>query len=92
MVAARRLAAELGLDRSAPVTNLVFMGMGEPLANMGAVLRSLPILTHAQGLHFSHNKARPRPPRLSLFSVFKIQSCIGALSHEALHRIPILAA
>jgi 23S rRNA (adenine2503-C2)-methyltransferase len=55
-VEARRIAQELGLDRTAPVTNIVFMGMGEPLANFGPVLQSLPILTHHLGLHFSHNK------------------------------------
>lgn len=62
MVAARRLAYETGLDKTAPITNIVFMGMGEPLANLPAVLRSLPILTHALGLHFSHNKARAPAP------------------------------
>jgi len=31
------------------VTNIVFMGMGEPLANYGATLRAVATLNHAQG-------------------------------------------
>jgi 23S rRNA (adenine2503-C2)-methyltransferase len=37
-------------------TNLVFMGMGEPLDNLQAVLQSIEIFTDTQGLQFSHNK------------------------------------
>ncbi len=33
-----------------PVTNVVFMGMGEPLANYDATVRALRLLTHAEGL------------------------------------------
>src|SRR5690606_10922322 len=33
-----------------PVTNVVYMGMGEPLANRGAVLPSLTLLNRAYGL------------------------------------------
>lgn len=33
-----------------PITNVVFMGMGEPLANLDAVEKSLDILTRPQGL------------------------------------------
>jgi 23S rRNA (adenine2503-C2)-methyltransferase len=34
-----------------PVTNVVFMGMGEPLANYDETLRAIRLLTHARGLH-----------------------------------------
>jgi 23S rRNA (adenine2503-C2)-methyltransferase len=34
-----------------PVTNVVFMGMGEPLANYEETLRAIRLLTHPQGLH-----------------------------------------
>jgi 23S rRNA (adenine2503-C2)-methyltransferase len=34
-----------------PVTNVVFMGMGEPLANYDETLRAIRLLTHPQGLH-----------------------------------------
>jgi 23S rRNA (adenine2503-C2)-methyltransferase len=39
-------------DRERPVTNLVYMGMGEPLHNYDAVLASLRILTDEQGLGY----------------------------------------
>ncbi|MCI5147877.1 MAG: 23S rRNA (adenine(2503)-C(2))-methyltransferase RlmN [Candidatus Electrothrix sp. MAN1_4] len=35
------------------VTNIVFMGMGEPLANMGNLLASLSLLTEQRGLDFA---------------------------------------
>lgn len=34
-----------------PVTNVVFMGMGEPLANYDQTLRAIRLLTHPDGLH-----------------------------------------
>jgi len=40
------------LDRPM-IRNLVFMGMGEPLLNLAEVLRSLSMLNHEKGLHFS---------------------------------------
>jgi 23S rRNA (adenine2503-C2)-methyltransferase len=42
----------LRFSRSAqPVTNVVFMGMGEPLANYTETLRAIRLLTHPLGLH-----------------------------------------
>ena len=38
------------------ITNLVFMGMGEPLDNVDNVICSLEIITDEAGLNFSHNK------------------------------------
>lgn len=38
------------------LTNIVFMGMGEPLANYGPVLRAINNLTADDGLGFSHRK------------------------------------
>jgi 23S rRNA (adenine2503-C2)-methyltransferase len=40
----------------ARVTNLVLMGMGEPLANYDAVLRAIQILSDPSGLAFSHRR------------------------------------
>src|SRR5438067_7658528 len=45
---AYRVNADLG-DR--PLTNLVFMGMGEPLHNYASVMRSLELLQHEAGLN-----------------------------------------
>lgn len=38
------------------ITNLVFMGMGEPLANYEAVLKAVRIFTDPNGLDFSHRR------------------------------------
>ncbi len=38
------------------LTNIVFMGMGEPLANYEAVLRAIHNLTAGDGFNFSHRK------------------------------------
>ena len=44
----------LGVPGERPLTNLVFMGMGEPLHNYAQVIRSLELLLHEEGAHFSH--------------------------------------
>ncbi|KXZ47632.1 hypothetical protein GPECTOR_34g791 [Gonium pectorale] len=54
VVEARRFLAEEG-DKT-QLTNLVFMGMGEPLHNTEAVLAAAEIVGHYLGLHISHNK------------------------------------
>lgn len=38
------------------ISNVVFMGMGEPLHNIHAVLPAVDTLLHADGLNMSHNK------------------------------------
>jgi 23S rRNA (adenine2503-C2)-methyltransferase len=42
--------------RDGPVNNIVFMGMGEPLANLGAVVPAVQILTDPDGFQFSTRK------------------------------------
>jgi 23S rRNA (adenine2503-C2)-methyltransferase len=44
------------LGQQAKVTNIVFMGMGEPLLNYPEVIRSIHILTHALGPNFSKRR------------------------------------
>lgn len=63
MVAKRLLAADAhtasgAAPRAAGVTNVVFMGMGEPLHNLPAVLAAVDILCDPLGLQLSHNKVR----------------------------------
>ena len=36
-----------------PLTNLVFMGMGEPLANFAELVRALTVIAAPWGLNFS---------------------------------------
>ncbi len=43
----------LGVEGERPLTNLVFMGMGEPLHNYDNVLRSLELLLSEEGPNFS---------------------------------------
>ncbi|MCA1927783.1 MAG: 23S rRNA (adenine(2503)-C(2))-methyltransferase RlmN [Calditerrivibrio sp.] len=43
-------------EKGDKVTNIVYMGMGEPLDNIENVMRSLSILTDENGLGFSHRK------------------------------------
>lgn len=38
------------------ITNIVYMGMGEPMHNLQNVLDSIDILTHPHGLNISHRK------------------------------------
>lgn len=44
------------VKRDAPVKNIVFMGMGEPLANLAAVIPAVRILTDPDGFQFSTRK------------------------------------
>jgi len=51
---ARRLLAEV--DPGRRISNLVYMGMGEPLHNYDNVIRSLRILTHDKGVGLSQRR------------------------------------
>ncbi|OFZ01010.1 MAG: 23S rRNA (adenine(2503)-C(2))-methyltransferase [Bdellovibrionales bacterium GWB1_52_6] len=46
----------LELRRRAPITNIVFMGMGEPLHNFENVVKACEILLDQDGLNFSKRK------------------------------------
>ncbi|MEG2727456.1 MAG: 23S rRNA (adenine(2503)-C(2))-methyltransferase RlmN [Mucinivorans sp.] len=52
----------MGVDESTELTNVVFMGMGEPLDNMEHVLRAIEVITSAWGLAWS-------PTRITLSTV-----------------------
>ena len=63
VVAARRFHYERFSDTEeikgryvSPITNIVYMGMGEPLDNLPAVTGSIGTVLDHHGLHFSHNK------------------------------------
>lgn len=55
VVAARRLLASEGADPSL-LSNVVFMGQGEPLDNYDAVVAAADVMTCATGLALSHNR------------------------------------
>lgn len=52
VVASRMCLSEFGQS----VTNVVFMGMGEPLHNLDSVIRAADIMVSDQGLHLSPRK------------------------------------
>lgn len=54
VVAARRLLKQT--SEAHKLTNVVFMGMGEPLHNFDAVVKACNILSSPLGLQVSHNK------------------------------------
>lgn len=43
-------------DKRPPITNIVFMGMGEPLLNLEEVIKAIKILIDPDGLSFSHRR------------------------------------
>jgi len=49
-----RALGDSTMDAQRPLTNLVYMGMGEPLHNYENVKRSLDLLLDADGANFSH--------------------------------------
>ncbi len=69
------LAVKPLLPPDRPLTNLVFMGMGEPLANLGALVRALTIITAPWGLNFS--------PRRLTVSTVGLAPFIPRLGQEA---------
>ena len=49
-----RATSRIAGDQGRRITNVVYMGMGEPLLNLGAVLDSIRILTAPAGLGLGH--------------------------------------
>ena len=75
-------AARKELGEGERLTNLVFMGMGEPLANLEQVLRALEIITSDQGPNFSTRKITLStvgliPEMLRLSSLFPIKLAVS---------------
>ncbi len=50
------IAVRAGLQPGEKLTNLVFMGMGEPLNNFGNVVQALEVIRSPRGLQFSHRR------------------------------------
>eukprot|EP00186_Timspurckia_oligopyrenoides_P001603 CAMPEP_0182448704 /NCGR_PEP_ID=MMETSP1172-20130603/28998_1 /TAXON_ID=708627 /ORGANISM="Timspurckia oligopyrenoides, Strain CCMP3278" /LENGTH=415 /DNA_ID=CAMNT_0024645663 /DNA_START=137 /DNA_END=1384 /DNA_ORIENTATION=+ len=43
-------------DHEQRISNIVYMGLGEPMHNLENVLKAVDVMVHDQGLHMSHNK------------------------------------
>jgi 23S rRNA (adenine2503-C2)-methyltransferase len=50
------VAEDLRRREAGTLSNLVFMGMGEPLANFDNLIKALTVLTDETGLHFSEHR------------------------------------
>ena len=68
----------LSIPESEKLTNIVFMGMGEPLDNMEALMPALEILTAKWGFAWS-------PKRITVSSIGKLQALQQLLTHTKVH-------
>ena len=92
---ANRRLVELGEGRPPrPLTNLVFMGMGEPLHNYRALAAALDILLSEDGLNFSHRRVTvstsglvPQMRRLGEETEVKLAVSLNATTDEVRDRL-----
>jgi len=68
----------LSIPESESLTNIVFMGMGEPMDNLDAVLGAIDILTESWGLAWS-------PKRITVSSIGKIKELRTLLDSTRVH-------
>lgn len=68
----------LSIPQSSELTNIVFMGMGEPMDNVDAVLQVIEILTAPWGLAWS-------PKRITVSSIGKIKELKRLLDETKVH-------
>jgi 23S rRNA (adenine2503-C2)-methyltransferase len=88
MAVRRTLTGEL------PLTNLVFMGMGEPLANFEPLVKALTIITAPWGLNFSSRRLTvstvglaPLIPRLGLEARANLTVSLNAPDDDTRNRL-----
>lgn len=68
----------LAIPQSRQLTNIVFMGMGEPLDNLDAVLQAIEVLTAPWGLAWS-------PKRITVSSIGKLPQLKTLLDKTKVH-------
>lgn len=68
----------LSVPDSETLTNIVFMGMGEPMDNVGEVLRAIEVLTAPWGLAWS-------PKRITVSSIGKLDGLRRLLDETRVH-------
>ncbi len=78
LTAAAIINQVLSVDESQRLTNLVFMGMGEPMDNLDAVLTAIEILTAPWGLAWS-------PKRITVSSIGKIGELRRLITDTQVH-------
>ncbi|MCH5230717.1 MAG: 23S rRNA (adenine(2503)-C(2))-methyltransferase RlmN [Muribaculaceae bacterium] len=72
------VGAEINIDGDEDLTNIVFMGMGEPLDNFPEVKRAIRVLTEPWGLAWS-------PKRITVSSVGKLPQLKELLDETKVH-------
>jgi 23S rRNA (adenine2503-C2)-methyltransferase len=78
LTAHRIINQVLSVERSETLTNLVFMGMGEPLDNLDAVMQAIEVLTADWGLAWS-------PKRITVSSIGKLPELKRLLDQTRVH-------
>jgi 23S rRNA (adenine2503-C2)-methyltransferase len=88
------LAVRRELSDELPLTNLVFMGMGEPLANFPALVRAITAITAPWGMNFSSRRLTvstaglaPFIPRLGLEARANLTVSLNGPDDETRSRI-----
>lgn len=76
--AAQIINQVLSIPQSDTLTNLVFMGMGEPMDNLGSVLKAIEILTAKWGMAWS-------PKRITVSSIGKLRELQKLLNDTKVH-------
>jgi 23S rRNA (adenine2503-C2)-methyltransferase len=78
LTAHRIINQVLSIENSQSLTNLVFMGMGEPLDNLDQVLQAIEVLTAEWGLAWS-------PKRITVSSIGKLPELKRLLDETRVH-------
>lgn len=78
LTAARIINQVLSVDESERLTNIVFMGMGEPMDNLPAVLAAIEVLTAPWGLAWS-------PKRITVSSIGKLKELRELIETTKVH-------
>ncbi len=78
LTAAQIINQVLSVDESRALTNIVFMGMGEPMDNLSAVEGAIAVLTEKWGMAWS-------PKRITVSSIGKMDSLRHLIEHTQVH-------
>jgi 23S rRNA (adenine2503-C2)-methyltransferase len=88
------MAVRRAVSTGPPLTNLVFMGMGEPLANFDQLVKALTIISAPWGLNFSSRRLTvstvglaPLIPRLGLEARANLTVSLNAPDDETRSRL-----
>jgi len=89
------LAAKKSLEEDQSITNIVLMGMGEPLANYENSLKAIQLMTHSDAFKFSSRRVTlstvgllPELERLSIERVpFRLAISLNATDDETRSRL-----